>query len=113
MTRTARRQWTESNARDLADNDGVKALLTRVALVLFGGLLLALAYFVWVQGGPERGRLARLKAEGTLVLRYHRGCRPRAAAGATSPSGETISGKYETYRMARVRYTFGGVTFTP
>ncbi len=103
---------TESNARDLADNDGVKALLTRVALVLFGGLLLALAYFVWVQGGPERGRLARLKAEGTLVRATIAGV-DQERRPATSPSGETISGKYETYRMARVRYTFGGVTFTP
>jgi hypothetical protein len=90
----------------------VKALVTRMALVLFGSLVLALAYFVWVQGAPERGRLARLKTEGTLV--------PATVAGidverrpATSPSGETISGKYETYRMARVRYTLGGRTFTP
>ncbi|WP_396624544.1 DUF3592 domain-containing protein [Luteitalea sp.] len=90
----------------------MKALLTRMALVLFGGLVLALASFVWVQGGPERGRLARLKAEGTLVQGTIAGVEDERRQ-ATSPTGETISGKYETYRMARVRYTFGGVTFTP
>ncbi len=90
----------------------VKSLLGRLVLVLFGGLTLALATFIWVQGGPERGRLARLKAEGQQV-------RGTIAAidlerrPATTASGETIRGKYETYRMARVRYTVGGVTFTP
>lgn len=90
----------------------MQSILLRLGFGLFGACLLGLAAFLWIQGGPERGRLARLGTEGrqvqATIAAIDLDRRP-----ATTPSGETIRGKYETVRMARVRYTIGGVTFTP
>ena len=80
----------------------------RALFLSFGLLLTALAIFLGVQGVREQDLLARLRTDGVRVV----GTIVNVDTERRQVSGEGRR-VTETWRLARVRYTIGGVDHEP